>query len=85
MKLLNSSNIKYLLIGGYAVNYYGFARATADLDIWIAADRANEGPAPGNHCDRTRAIAVLRRRGGWAGSPTPNSGAINSFDIHVLF
>jgi len=25
-----------LVIGGYAVNFYGFARATADLDIWIA-------------------------------------------------
>ena len=36
LKLLNSSRVEYLVIGGYAVNYYGFARATADLDIWIA-------------------------------------------------
>ena len=41
LKSLNSSNIQYLLIGGYAVNYYGFARATADLDIWVATDQDN--------------------------------------------
>lgn len=29
------------MIGGYAVNYYGFSRATADLDIWIAIDPGN--------------------------------------------
>ncbi|MGH9483155.1 MAG: hypothetical protein ACRD1L_13790, partial [Terriglobales bacterium] len=37
LQLLNSSEIAYLVVGGYAVNYYGFARATADLDIWIAS------------------------------------------------
>ena len=36
LKLLNSNEVEYLVIGGYAVNYYGFPRATADLDIWIA-------------------------------------------------
>ena len=41
LRLLNSSNVEYLVIGGYAVNYYGFSRATADLDIWIAIDDAN--------------------------------------------
>jgi hypothetical protein len=29
------------VIGGYAVNYYGFPRATADLDIWIAISPEN--------------------------------------------
>jgi len=41
LKLLNSSNVEYLVIGGYAVNYYGFPRATADLDIWIAINPDN--------------------------------------------
>ena len=31
LRLLNSSNADYLLIDGYAVNYYGYPRATADL------------------------------------------------------
>jgi hypothetical protein len=30
-----------LLVGGYAVGYYGYPRATGDLDIWIAANQAN--------------------------------------------
>ncbi len=33
LKLLNSRRVEYMLIGGYAVNYYGFSRATADMDI----------------------------------------------------
>ena len=36
LKLLNDLEVKYLLIGGYAVGYYGYPRATADMDIWIA-------------------------------------------------
>jgi hypothetical protein len=34
--LLRSAKIEYLLVDGYAVGHYGFPRATADLDIWIA-------------------------------------------------
>jgi hypothetical protein len=29
------------VVGGYAVNYYGYARATADLDIWIGITSEN--------------------------------------------
>ena len=41
LKLLNENKVKYLLIGGYAVNYYGYVRATADLDIWILQQKEN--------------------------------------------
>ncbi len=34
LRLANSSNADNLLIDGYAVNYYGYPRATADLDFW---------------------------------------------------
>jgi hypothetical protein len=30
-----------LLIGGYAVGYHGYPRATADMDIWIAISPSN--------------------------------------------
>ena len=30
LKLLNSNKVEYLVVGGYAVNYYGYPRATAD-------------------------------------------------------
>ena len=41
MKLLNSKQVEYLLIGGYAVGYYGYSRATADMDIWVAINSDN--------------------------------------------
>jgi predicted nucleotidyltransferase len=41
LRLLNSMKVKYLLIGGYAVGYYGYPRATADLDIWISMSPRN--------------------------------------------
>lgn len=41
LRLLNSRQVEYLLIGGYAVGYYGYPRATADIDIWIAINPAN--------------------------------------------
>jgi len=41
LKFLNSHGVKYLLVGGYAVGYHGYPRATGDLDIWIAIDEQN--------------------------------------------
>lgn len=40
-KLLNSKRIKYLVIGGVAVNLHGFKRATGDLDILISLEDKN--------------------------------------------
>ena len=36
------NKLRYLLIGGYAVNYYGYNRNTHDLDIWIATTNENK-------------------------------------------
>ena len=41
LKLLNSERIEYLLVGGYAVGYYGYPRATGDMDVWVAATPEN--------------------------------------------
>ena len=41
LRLLAAHKVEYLLIGGYAVGYYGYPRATADMDIWIAMNPAN--------------------------------------------
>lgn len=38
---LEKRNIKYLIIGGVAVNLYGYNRATNDLDIMISFDLEN--------------------------------------------
>ena len=31
----NIHSVRYLLIGGFAVNYHGYPRSTGDLDLWI--------------------------------------------------
>lgn len=36
LQLLNAHHVEYLLIGGYAVGYHGYPRATADMDVWVA-------------------------------------------------
>ena len=41
LKLLNAHKVEYLLIGGYAVGYYGYPRATVDMDFWVAMNPAN--------------------------------------------
>jgi phage replication-related protein YjqB (UPF0714/DUF867 family) len=33
--------VKYLVIGGYAVNYHGYPRATGDIDIWMGGGSEN--------------------------------------------
>ncbi|MBN1756807.1 MAG: hypothetical protein JW863_00730 [Chitinispirillaceae bacterium] len=43
LRLLNSREVDYLLIGGYAVGYYGYPRATADMDIWVGVSQENAG------------------------------------------
>jgi hypothetical protein len=39
--LLNAHQVKYLLIGGYAVGYHGYPRATVDMYVWVAINSAN--------------------------------------------
>jgi predicted nucleotidyltransferase len=41
IELLNSEGVRYLMLGGYAVNLYGHHRSTQDIDLWISADQAN--------------------------------------------
>jgi hypothetical protein len=36
LRLLKEHDVRYLLIGGYAVGYHGYPRATEDMDIWVA-------------------------------------------------
>lgn len=43
LRLLNDNHVEYLLIGGYAVGYHGYPRATADMDIWVAVSPENAG------------------------------------------
>ena len=53
LSLLNSAQVEYLLLGGYAVAYYGVPRATGDMDVWVNPDAANT----------PRLVAALRQFG----------------------
>ena len=37
----NRHEVEYLLVGGYAVGYHGYPRATMDIDVWVASNREN--------------------------------------------
>jgi hypothetical protein len=53
LRLLNDNDVEYLVIGGYAVGYHGYPRATNDIDIWIAINPENA----------KRMVTVLREFG----------------------
>jgi hypothetical protein len=42
LKCAKQNGLRYLCIGGYAVNYYGYHRVTEDMDIWIAPTNENK-------------------------------------------
>src|SRR3954454_3421034 len=62
LRLLNSHGVEYLLIGGYAVVYYGHPRTTADMDVWVAISPENAG----------RVVAALEAFGFSPGSVSPD-------------
>ena len=41
IQLLNSEKVKYLIIGGWAVNLYGNPRVTADIDFFVSMESKN--------------------------------------------
>lgn len=53
LQLLNAHQVEYLLIGGYAVGYHGYPRATGDMDIWVAVHPKNA----------ERVVAVIKEFG----------------------
>ena len=42
LRLLVKHNVSFILIGGYAVNYYGYERTTGDMDIWLELGNENK-------------------------------------------
>jgi predicted nucleotidyltransferase len=41
LKLLNSKQVEYLVIGGWAVGFHGYPRSTGDIDIWVSRSKLN--------------------------------------------
>lgn len=42
LKTLLQHSVNFILIGGYAVNYYGYNRVTGDMDIWLMPTNENK-------------------------------------------
>lgn len=49
---LNNNEVQYIVVGGYAVNYYGYKRTTGDIDLWIK---------PENDINKKNIIKSLRK------------------------
>ena len=41
IELLNEHEVRYLVVGGYAVAFHGYPRYTKDLDVWIELSPEN--------------------------------------------
>lgn len=41
IQALNNNEVKYILVGGYAVILHGYIRSTADMDIWVKKTKKN--------------------------------------------
>lgn len=56
LSAFSAEQVKFLLVGAYALAVHGLSRATGDLDIWIEASPENLEPPPrdtAGHPDRT--------------------------------
>ncbi len=42
LQCAQQNKLGYMLIGGYAVNYYGYNRNTKDMDVWIEPTNENK-------------------------------------------
>lgn len=42
LKSLLNHEVNFLLVGGYAVIYYGYKRTTGDMDLWIEPSNENK-------------------------------------------
>lgn len=42
LNLLLEENVEFLIVGGFAVNFYGYRRSTGDVDLWLKPDNFNK-------------------------------------------
>jgi len=41
IRCFNTAHVDYIVVGGYAVIYYGSSRTTGDIDIWVRRSEEN--------------------------------------------
>ena len=42
LKVFVQHKVKFMLVGGYAVVYYGYKRTTGDMDLWLEPSNENK-------------------------------------------
>ncbi len=42
LELMLKHEVEFMLIGGYAVIYYGYMRTTGDMDLWLKPSNENK-------------------------------------------
>jgi len=42
LRELLKAEVKFILVGGYAIIYHGYVRVTGDMDIWLEPDNNNK-------------------------------------------
>jgi phage replication-related protein YjqB (UPF0714/DUF867 family) len=68
LQLLNEHDVRYMIVGGYAVAFHGYPRYTKDLDVWVWVNPVNA----------THIIAALERFG-FTGLSASDFSAPNEF------
>lgn len=43
LSAFTAERVEFLVVGGYAMAFHGFVRATGDIDLWIRISEANAG------------------------------------------
>jgi hypothetical protein len=71
LSLFNAENVRYLIVGGFALAHYGKPRYTKDLDLWVDPDGENP----------SRVVRALAR----FGAPLDGVGEDDFRDPDVIF
>ncbi|MBI5914301.1 MAG: hypothetical protein HY842_02925 [Bacteroidetes bacterium] len=86
---LSEHRVEYLLVGGFAVNAYGHARNTGDLDLWVH-DTPENRRALGSACAAAgiaggELLADMEWAPGWSGFHLPNGFKVEIMGHLSLF
>lgn len=42
LEAFNKAGVRYIVVGGYAINFHGYERNTSDLDLWVEPSEENK-------------------------------------------
>jgi hypothetical protein len=42
IEIFTRNKVDFIIVGGYAINFYGYVRNTSDLDLWVKSSEENK-------------------------------------------